>query len=246
MKCTVLTIIALLGIISNVGVAQGANDEENYEGDNLSFPVNIKGTYKTFGSTTTTTVCIPANTDLQALGNSVDNLGVVVYLLEPGLLEDPVIKSCGGTGGETIPVGVAITILKTDVKRNVPSRFGLTYGVLVVPYKYNFEGSENFEGNSTVGPFLGYRFDKTGYGFGVKAIAFIGGAAIKVDRTDENGDNNDETVAGFSYGVGLIGEVKNEFQLGIVFGQDKVSSGSDYEDNGKWWGAVALGFSFAN
>ena len=161
---------------------------------------------------------------------------------------------CEATDGTTkvdpknrvVPKNEVILIEKDHLQGYGVQRWGFTYGALVVPFKYHLEGSRSFEGNSTVGPYLGYRINNQKVGLSVKAVGFIGAAAIRVNRTDENGNSDDETLAGFSYGVGAIGEVKSEFQFGIVFGQDRVSDGSDYEDNGKWWGAVALGFNFDN
>lgn len=247
MRNIVFTTAVLFGITTNVGLtAEIPSDDENYQGDRLSFPVRIEGEYKPFDSDDYKKVCIPAGTTLRGLGKTDDGSYVNVRLRKPYIsFKDEVSVECDGKA-ETIPDDVAIRINKSDLHDLVPDRFGLTYGALVVPFKYHFGGSKSFEGNSTVGPFLGYRFDKSGYGFGVKAIAFVGGAAIRVNRNDENGGDNDETLAGFSYGVGLLGTVKSEFQLGVVVGQDRVSDGSDYEDNGEWWGAVALGFSFAN
>ena len=245
MKYVVSTVMVLFSIINSVIVtAQTSNDEDNFQGDRLSFPVPIKGRTPTGTAPDT---CIPAGTALRGLSKADANKKINVLQIRtwrPGF--DPVEDGGCDEGDEIIKKRQALEIDISAMDELGGNRYGFTYGALVVPYKYHFSGSKSFEGNSTVGPFLGYRFDQNGLGLGIKLVAFVGGAAIRVNRTDENGENNDETLAGFSYGVGALGRLKNDFQLGIVFGEDRVSDGSDYEDNGKLWGAVALGFSFAN
>lgn len=220
--------------------AKAANDEGKYQGDRISFPVHITGTGED-----DKTYCIPAGTALRALGQEGNHINVRLIKIPFRGQHQETEKLCG-EGVHYIKEKRVFQIEEEYMRTRGGNRYGFTYGALVVPYKYHFSGSKSFDGTSSVGPFLGYRFDKNGLGVGMKAIAFVGGAAIRVSRTDEDGNSDDETLAGFSYGVGLLGTIKQDFQLGIVFGQDRVSDGSDYEDNGEWWGAVALGFSFAN
>lgn len=152
------------------------------------------------------------------------------------------VASC--PGWEPLETDVVYTVIDGAKSTRLPDRFGFTYGALVVPYKYHFEGSKSFKGNGTIGPFVGWRRARNNIGVAVKYIAFMGASVIEVDREDEEGNSKKESLAGFSYGAGVIGVLKNEFQMGLVFGADKVSKDSDYEDDGKLWGAVAIGFSF--
>jgi hypothetical protein len=237
----VITIAFLSAVAPILGNAQGTtNDEDNYLGDKLSFPVNVNLDITNPDGSTSRTLCVPAGTTLRGLGKRTDDKGLKVRVAN--VFGEAVDCSDNTT---PLPKNIALTVPPTVLNEFTPDRYGLTYGVLVVPYKYHFSGSKDFKGNSTVGPFLGYRFDRNTVGVGIKAVGFVGGSAIEVTRTNNN-QTKTETLAGFSYGVGLLGEIKNEFQLGVVFGADRVSKGSDYEDNGKLWGAVALGFSFAN
>ena len=251
MKKHGLLIAGLLCVASPIGMAADqSNDESKYQGDILSFPVRIHGTYAPgfIPRDKPQTVCIPADTSVRALGEYTDEndpkktryvnvrLHRRIHMTEPG-------TDCDGN---SVPADVIIRIKEDDLNNSGPNRYGLTYGALVVPYKYHVSGSKSFDGSSSIAPFLGYRADKAFFGFSVKGILFAGASAIRVNRTDQNGQSRDDTLAGFTYGLGILGTVKKEFQLGIVFGADRVSHGSDYADNGKWWGAVALGFSFAN
>jgi hypothetical protein len=161
-----------------------------------------------------------------------------------GKYDKNAVFNCTEDNEKRVPAAENFWIAESELNQSGVERFGYTYGALVIPYKYHIEGSNSFEGNSTVGPYFGFRYEKKNHGVAVKPIIFLGAAVIKVNKTDADGNNDDDNVAGLSYGLGLIAEFKSEFQIGVVAGQDRVSNGSDYEDNGKWWIAGALGFSF--
>lgn len=115
----------------------------------------------------------------------------------------------------------------------------------MVPYKYHFSGSREFGGSATIGPDFGYRSEKNSYGFGLKYIAFLGAGTVSVTQ-NVDGVATKQSLSSFSYGVGVLGEIKQDFQWGLVFGRDRVSGASKFPDNGKTWVAIALGYSFSN
>jgi hypothetical protein len=94
-----------------------------------------------------------------------------------------------------------------------------------------------------MGPYLGYRLSKASYGLEVKFIGFLGATTASVNQ-NVNGQNTTQSLAGFSYGVGVIGEIKKSFQLGFVIGVDKFSDSLAYPNSGQPWLAVSLGFEF--
>jgi len=241
----VLSIFALSQIANATEIP---NDNNNYLGDKISFPVNItvKDNNKEY--------CIPAGTTLWGLGAADTNGGIYVYMKKTpkkncdGLSitdSTPVPKTDSTPLAKTVaPINSKLSIDKATLTNPLPNRFGLTYGALVVPFKYHLAGSKEFKGESAIGPYLGYRFDENSYGFGVKAILFAGGSTVAVSQTVD-GNKTTQSLACFSYGLGFIGQIKNDFQLGIIFGSDRVGESAKYEDNGKVWVAVALGFSFS-
>jgi len=207
------------------------NDNANYLGDRITFPVRINVKIENVD------YCIPAGTPLKGLGAADSNGNVLFHVSSYRTY-----KACDGK--TAIPDDIAFEIGSDVLKANVPDRIGITYGALVVPYKYHLNGSKEFSGGTTVGPYFGYRFDRNSIGLGIKIIGFVGGSSISVTQ---NVDGNDTTqnLAGFSYGLGIIGQAKNEFQMGVIFGADRVSQSAHYVDNGKLWLAVGLGYSFS-
>ncbi|MFZ2652265.1 MAG: hypothetical protein WA210_19380 [Burkholderiaceae bacterium] len=229
--------LATLLIALSAGAQAAPNDEKNYRGDRISFPVDITATLDSDAGGKT--VCIPANTTLQGLGSGKNTGDISVRIGK--VFGD--VTDCKDTS-KTVPKTVGINIAKQTLDSYIPDRFGLTYGALVVPFKYHYSGSKEFKGGSTVGPYLGYRFDRNTIGLGLKFVGFLGGSAIAVDQV-VNGTTTTQNLAGFSYGYGFIGQVKNEFQLGVVVGKDRVSQSAGYADNGKSWVAISLGFAFS-
>ena len=55
-----------------------------------------------------------------------------------------------------------------------------------------------------------------------------------------------QELTGVSYGIGILGTVKQNFHMGLVLGADRVNKSSGYVNNGKPWLAASLGFNFSN
>lgn len=229
----VTTLCSLLLLSASGGPAFAANDETKYQGDKLSFPVNVRGT---IDNAAKTPVCIPLSVSLRGLSDLAED-GLKVRL--SNVFGKPI--DCDST--QPIPGNVAIVLAKATVLGSAPSRYGLTYGGLVVPFKYHLNGDKEFRSGGTIAPYLGYRFDKNYLGVGVKLVGFLGGAGVPVEQTVD-GVKKTQTLAGLSYGLGVIGTVKGDFQLGFIVGADRVSTSANYANNGKWWTAMAVGFSF--
>jgi hypothetical protein len=151
-----------------------------------------------------------------------------------------VVKLDSGTkdcDGKAIDTDIAYVIRKDDLENRGLARTGMTYGALVVPYKYHLTGQRDFTGGASLGGYLGYRLETTKYvGFTLTPVAFLGGSNISVGA---------QNLAGLSYGLGLIGTFKGTFQAGAVIGWDQVGKSAGYQYNGKPWLAVEIGYSFA-
>ncbi len=204
------------------------NDESNYIGDRISFPLIVP-----IEQGSTEDCSIPPGVTMRALGLN-DDQDLVLFTNEEK------IKCYGKTADDSSPDYIpAYTKLSVD-KDNLRGmhRFGLTYGGLIVPYKY-FMSAEEFKGGTAIAPYLGYRFDPSSYGFGVKLVGFVGATTVDVE-------GNDSSSLGVTYGLGLLGQIKGDFQLGVVVGVDHVGKSENYDLNKKPWVALALGFDFSN
>ncbi len=227
--------IAALALLATALPAFAAgSDDLNVQGDKLSFPVDVPAK---IGNTDR---CIPAKTPLRGMYTETDGNNKTVWVRLGNVFGTP--TDC--KDGTPLPANVAMAIDQRHFTHTPPSRYGLTYGALVVPFKYHVKGSKEFKGGSTVAPYFGYRSDGNDLGFGAKFIGFLGASTVAVEQ-EVGGKTQSQNLAGFSYGLGVIGQVKSDFQMGLVIGAERISKSARYADNGKMWLAVSLGFDFA-
>lgn len=231
-------LLALALTISTCAHAQGAkfeNDEANMISDLFVSKFKITGKY----TDTKEDVCIAPLSLLQTLGASA---GLVkVRAVRAVFRDDP--KICDGSA--VVRQDTPIEIESTAFKEAYPNRYGITFGGLVVPFKYQVAGSKDFKGGSSVGAYIGYRFDNNIWGFELKPIVFLGGGTVAVEQNID-GVKKVQNLAGFSAGIGLIGSFKEKFQIGLVLGADRVNKSAGYIDNGKGWIALSFGVPFSN
>ncbi len=228
--------------------AKTVNDKNIYKGDALTFPValNVKRIlYEDTGvKESDNKICIPPKTKLRALTDG--TAGYVDAVIAKQFMFLSAVDC--GFDNENLKdkrkiSGLAVRVPAAVIQNAAPNRYGFTYGALFVPYKYHFDGSKEFNGGASVGPYVGYRLDRNSFGFELKGVVFAGASTIQVAE-EVDGKQNTQNLAGFSYGLGVIGEVKDSFQLGFVLGKDRVSDSASYVDNGKTWAAFSIGFSF--
>jgi hypothetical protein len=138
-----------------------------------------------------------------------------------------------------------LAYISTDDMKNVGYRAGFDYGALIVPFKMQLAGGKAFTGSASVGGYVGYQNPIANLGVNVSPIVFGGASNISTSKTNGSGTSS-QTVAGLSYGVGLLFDIKDSFQAGFVLGFDHVSSAQKYQFNDKPWVSFEIGYSFAN
>ncbi len=245
--------LILLGTSCAALAQETRNSEDNFFGDRISFPVNVRGklydAQKPVGQQLGEAVCIPAGTALRVGGNTAtvkvdsttEKKGRIVHLSSYSS-RLPQCDQAPNTA-EKYVAKEKIFLAEEEFANVGLDRFGYTYGGLVVPYKYHVNGSKEFRAGSAIGPYIGYRFDRNTIGLGIKAIAFAALSTVAVEQT-VGGETKSQSLSGFSYGLGFIGQVKGDFQMGLVVGWDRVSRSANYADNGKAWVAITAGFDF--
>jgi hypothetical protein len=116
---------------------------------------------------------------------------------------------------------------------------------LAVPFKFQLTGAHQLTGSASVGPYLGYRWATTSYGWALTTAAFAGVSNVSTSKTSGSkaADTTDQNPA-FSYGGALLVEVKGGFQAGAVLGVDSIGSGNNFHYNNRPWLAFQIGYSF--
>ena len=239
------------------------NSKDNYEGDRVTFPNRMTVTIDD-GKTKTSNHCLKAGTELRGVGQSdLTKVNFVVIACAPvlGFMAHHPPKDCnvlcdaedlptppGAPQGSEPPPnplnnlksGSVVQIDLAEIQKHAPNRYGLAYGALVVPFKFQLTGAHDFTGSATVGPYLGYRFAHESYGWAMTLAGVAGASNISVTK-----GGSTQQLAGFSYGGAVMVEIKGGFQAGAVLGFDSVGSSQGFQYNNKPWLALELGYSFS-
>lgn len=237
----------------------GARAGDDYEGKRLSFPVAIKAKLQ-FDKNQT--ICLPARTKLRGMSQLTKD-GLLVRMREeevlfkekkpkekpdgpPELLPD---YMCQGQTAKRSDLRDAFhepLVIDEDDVNSIPANIsGLTYGVLVVPFKYHLTGSKEFKGSGSIGPYAGYKQESGSWGASLEYVGFLGLTSIAVER-NVDGVQTTDNLSGVSFGGGVIGRIRDDFQVGLILGADRVGKSARYADNGKLWLAVSIGYAFSN
>ncbi|WP_286694088.1 hypothetical protein [Spongiibacter sp. UBA1325] len=111
---------------------------------------------------------------------------------------------------------------------------GFDTGVLVLPFKLR---SGDIYGDSSIGPYMGYRYNKTQYLFS------LGLTQVSVS---EVGTKDVETKSGITFALGVSREIAKNWEIGFVAGVDHLSGdvGKNWEYQDEPWVAFSIGFNF--
>jgi len=230
-------------------VFSAAKSSEDYTGKRISYPVDVMAT---LNGDDAKKICIPAYTPLRGLSKSTA-AGLLVTSRDESALsklfgKKHPNKECDEPtqGQEYIGHERQVLVIdKKDVDRLPADVSGLSYGLLVVPFKYHIKGSKDFKGSGSIGPYAGYKTESSAWGASVEFVGFGGLSSVPVEDVVD-GKSKTTDVSAFSYGAGVIGRIRDNFQLGVIIGADRVGKNVNYPDNGKAWIAISVGYAFSN
>lgn len=131
-------------------------------------------------------------------------------------------------------------------------RFGWTYGVLTLPFKYHSHDKSFTPGSLNIGPFLGRRWGSSGSAITLAAAATLG--SVKGEVRDSQGTvTSTPDLTAFSWAFGLMLDVSKNpelkpFKLGLFYGADRVNANDvvKYKHNRKPWVAFQIGYDFTD
>ena len=236
-----------------------STSDQDYRGKRIQFPVQVIATIADEPADRNK-VCIPAYTRLRGL-SQLQSSGLLVRLREPADKKSPqdAFKDCSSilastpAGPDTLEPGYIplheaygrILIIPKGTTQGLPvDMSGLSYGLLFVPFKYHLTGSKSFKGAASVGPYAGWKTESSGWASSLEYVAFLGLASVANEQVVE-GKTVKNDLSALSYGVAVIGRIRDNFQVGLVLGADRVGRDAQYPDNGKLWLAVSIGYAFS-
>lgn len=224
------------------------NGVDNYIGDHVwySYDKFVQRADMGIDPITLSPACLPALSRIRGKGkasSSTNDTGVMFQVISV----PAGVTTC--TPSAIVSAGDIILLRSADLKVGNPYRSGFAYGTLLVPYKYHFKGDRSFGEGASLGGYFGWRGSTNGVGFvrdgiELQGIGFLGATTKSVKQT-KDGKEQSLNLTGVSFGVGILGEIKDSFQIGFIVGQDKFNKGSPYENNGKFWAALSLGYTIS-
>jgi hypothetical protein len=135
-------------------------------------------------------------------------------------------------------------------------------GTMILPIKLrgpiDHQGTHyerQFSTDISIGPYIGYRFKVSGNDYKpFTTIGLFAGPTLVnyVSSTSQSGSPLPTSTApdnmfAFTYGIGLVHEI-NGFQIGLVYGTDRVSGKrvTEWPYDGKGWFSLGIGYNFLN
>jgi hypothetical protein len=224
--------------------ASFASDRDSLVGDHVRLQTHVIG-FKESGVANPQPRCAPSGSGV-SIRRDVKGTFTVRFYDVPNVKQQDLEgtdlgKACRNAGlvskdsSYTIP---AEELMTYDFKRS-----GVTFGALVIPFKFRLGGDRAVTASSTVAPYLGFtsRYLQF-FGLTLNPVATAGVAFVPVTNP---ATGKAETRPGFSLGGGLVlkSSKNDQFSAGLIVGRDVLSkSDRDLDPNvSKAWLSFYLG-----
>jgi hypothetical protein len=229
-------------------------DADRLDGDHLKLRVNVYGFEALDGPEKGKPFCAPKGSKITVTRQEGDQLFVRFKL--------PDTSAPQKDDGRMFSTGEAVTesaladcpsstrvdehtqykISYTSLSQNAYRRTGVTFGALIVPFKFHLGGSNKLSSSSTIAPYVGFRGPAP---FGLTFTPVVSAGLGLVPVNDGSGET--ETRPAFSAALGvLLTHSKNDrFNAGILFGKDFLSEADRASDDTveKVWFSFYAGYA---
>lgn len=225
-----------------------ASDEDKFTGDHVRFRTNVNGFIAVAGDPKAT-FCAPTGSRVAVNRENADEL--FVRFLEITDEKDALLNDIDRAGLAACPKDARVNgftqykIPKATLEQHAFRRSGVTFGGLLVPFKYRLGNAKELVSSSTMAPFVGFRtawFQNWGLSF-TPVLA----AGLSLVPVTDAGTSTTSTRAAYTLALGArLTSSKNEnFSAGLVFGRDFLSRADRATDPtvSKPWVSFYVGFS---
>jgi len=197
------------------------SDDNRLDGDHLHLRTNARG-FVPIGGSDKDAKCAIVGSKLSVRSEAADGTIVVRFYDLPTVKDDSEeAKDCPKS--QQVNTFTSYTIKKTQLLGYDFRRTGVTFGGLVVPFKFRLGGDKGITASSTIAPYVGFRMAFF-QGFGLSFTPLISGGLGLVPVTDQN-TNTTETKSALSLATGFImtSNKSERFNAGILIGKDVLS-----------------------
>jgi hypothetical protein len=240
--------LAMLAAATAAAEPTFASDEDKFTGDHLRFRTNVNG-FTAVSGDTTTPACAPTGSRVAVNRETADDL--FVRFLEITDEKDALLNDTDRAGLAACPKTSRVNgftqyrIAKSALEQHAFRRSGVTFGGLLVPFKYRLGNAKELVSSSAMAPFVGFRtawFQNWGLSF-TPVLA----AGLSLVPVTDAGSSTTSTRAAYTLALGArLTSSKNEaFSAGLLFGRDFLSKSDRALDPNvsKPWLSFYVGFS---
>jgi hypothetical protein len=228
-----------------------AGDGDALKGDHLQIRSNTWG-FKLASAKTAaeleTSFCAPAGTKGVVNNETDDAVYITISSLPPqeGLmntkLDTAALSLCVDT--DRVKVSNQYVLPKATLAKHSFVRTGVSFGGLVIPFKYRVGKEKELVSSPAIAPFVGFRtawFQTFGLTF--TPVAAAGLSLVPV--ADSNGQTSNRAAYTVAIGIRLTSNKNDKFQAGVLYGRDFLNKNDAANDPKllKPWISVYLGAS---
>lgn len=160
--------------------------------------------------------------------------------------DNEALKACPkGADGRRVNTFTAYTIARADFHHLDYKRSGISFGALVVPFKFRLGSSKELVSSSTVAPFMGFRTAWfTSFGLTFTPVVAAGLSVVPVaDATSSTTES--KSAYTLAAGFRLTSTKNDQFNAGLLFGRDFLNKVDRERDPAvaKPWLSFYLGYA---
>jgi hypothetical protein len=225
-----------------------AGDNDVYDGDILKLYTNV-GDFTEIGDVSETKFCAPKGSVLAVTSDRNDLLSVRFKKVPAGkvdaLLEETPSPEAVGKCTSTSQIVNDYTqyeIGKGVLLRHSFRRSGITFGALVVPFKFYLSGDRKITTSSTIAPYIGFRLPQS---FSLTVTPIVSAGLGLVPVADPNsGETETKSALTVGFGFALKSTKNDAFNAGFLIGRDFLSRSDEKADPNvrKAWFSLYVGY----
>lgn len=206
------------------------SDNNKYDGDILKLLVDVPN-FKKVGDPKASNIIAPKGTEITVTKDDGTTLSVRV-------------KSLSDTKEvQFINENTQYLIDKADLQQYSFKRKGITFGGLIVPFKFYLGSDKKITSSSTVAPYIGYS-NSSFYGLTMTPIVSAGLGLVPITNSTTK---STETKAALSTAIGLVvtSSKSESFNAGVLIGKDFLGEIDRKNDPsvGKLWMSFYVGYA---
>jgi hypothetical protein len=239
--------IAATSVSLSLSAQPYAQDINRFDGDHIRLRTNVTGFKESGAADTGKEMCAPVGSGLAVREELTSGDLVVRFYDIPDKprrdVPQEALNAC--KTDDRVNIYTAYTIPKNKFIMFDFKRSGVTFGGLVIPFKFRLAGNKEVTSSSTIAPYVGFRSRYLqAFGLSIEPLLSAGLGLVPVRNP---ADNTTETKSALSVAAGLVmTSSKNEkFTAGLVVGRDFLSESDRLLDPSvdKAWLSFYLGIA---